>query len=102
MRHTYFSLDGSYGAADEVRIIDTSRWTGDDWEDIDRASDTDRLDLAIEIAQRYLTYRCGTCDSGEVWQDVAIHLNTGETLSSQNYVCDMCQSKVNHIKVVAP
>lgn len=50
-RH-YFTTDGTFGNADEVRVFDTTRWTEDDWDEIDGSCDLDRLDIAQSIAKR--------------------------------------------------
>jgi len=50
---TYFALDGNYGVAHGLIIIDTAHWTDDDWDLIDNASDYDRFSVAITIAERY-------------------------------------------------
>ncbi len=50
---TYFAMDGNYGVAHGLIIIDTRDWTEDDWDLIDNASDYDRFSVAITIAERY-------------------------------------------------
>lgn len=47
--YTYFATDGSYGDAQGLVTLDTSAFTEDDWDDIDRASDDDRRDVAMRI-----------------------------------------------------
>lgn len=49
----YFSEDGSYGDATDILVVDTSKWTREDWRDINDASDSTRLDVAIAIAKKY-------------------------------------------------
>lgn len=49
----YFSQDGNYGDADSLTVVDTSRWTSDDWDEIDEAPDYDRPRLARLIAKKY-------------------------------------------------
>jgi hypothetical protein len=48
----YFTEEGSYGAADSVAILDTTKWTAADWQEIDAAADSDRLGIALSIAAR--------------------------------------------------
>jgi len=47
----YFAQDGSYGNANGLIILDALGWSSDDWERIENASDFNRLDVAIDIAQ---------------------------------------------------
>lgn len=49
----YFSQDGNYGDADSLTVVDTSRWTSDDWDAIDEAPDYDRVRVARLIADKY-------------------------------------------------
>ena len=48
---TYFALDGNYGDADGIVIVDTSGWTEDDWTAIDEVGDSDRANLAYALAK---------------------------------------------------
>jgi hypothetical protein len=48
----YVATDGSYGDAAGMAIISTEGWTGDDWEELDNASDSDRRDTALRISGR--------------------------------------------------
>jgi hypothetical protein len=47
---TYFAMDGNYGDAHGTIIIDTSTWTGQDWDLVENASDHDRIVVATTIA----------------------------------------------------
>lgn len=49
MQH-YFAQDGNYGDATELIIVDTDKWTEDDWLLIEDAHDSERADLAERIA----------------------------------------------------
>jgi len=49
----YFASDGSYGTAEELTILDTTKWTDEDWELIDFATDMERSDVAQKIWQKY-------------------------------------------------
>lgn len=49
----FFSNDGSYGDADGILVVDTDTWTDEDWRDINDASDSTRLDIAKDIAERH-------------------------------------------------
>lgn len=53
MTPTYFALDGNYGYAHALVVIDTVMWTEEDWIAIDNASDNDRIAVAVEIARKY-------------------------------------------------
>lgn len=50
MSQAFFAMDGSYGDALGMVVIDVSAWSYDDWRRVADASDSERLDLAIEIA----------------------------------------------------
>ena len=50
---TFFAMDGSYGDATEMIIVDTSMWTGDDWQEVENATDFERSDVAQGITNRY-------------------------------------------------
>ena len=49
MGKTYFALDGSYGDAEGMVVIDTSNWTDEQWYDIETSSDSERVDVAINL-----------------------------------------------------
>jgi hypothetical protein len=44
----YFASDGSYGDADQLVIVDTSKWDDSRWEAIQNATDNDRIKVARE------------------------------------------------------
>lgn len=52
----YIAKDGSYGDAEDILIVDTSAWSGDDWEDFNQAAeDGDAFlmeDIALSINKR--------------------------------------------------
>lgn len=47
----YFALDGNYGNADGIVIVDTSDWSEDDWSAIEMAGDSDRASVAYALAK---------------------------------------------------
>jgi hypothetical protein len=47
----WVSEDGSYGSGD-VGFFDTTDWTGKDFDRLDRASDSEKLEIALSIAKR--------------------------------------------------
>ena len=47
---TYFAMDGNYGYANGLIVIDTKDWKEADWDAIENASDHDRIVVAITIA----------------------------------------------------
>jgi hypothetical protein len=47
---TYFAMDGNYGYAHGLVVIDTKAWTVEDWDAIENASDYDRITVALTIA----------------------------------------------------
>lgn len=50
MPNHYFAVDGNYGDADGLVIVDTSDWDDDDWAAIDFARDSDKARIAKAIA----------------------------------------------------
>lgn len=53
MEKTYFTVDGTYGCANEgadILIVDTTDWTTEMWEEIDGTSDNARMFLASHFA----------------------------------------------------
>lgn len=48
----WFSEDGSYGSGVPL-VIETTEWTDEDWREIDDSSDSERLDIALEISKKY-------------------------------------------------
>jgi hypothetical protein len=48
MSNTYFATDGSYGDASGLVIVDTSKWTHEQWQMIEETSDSFRAIRAIE------------------------------------------------------
>jgi len=50
---TFFSLDGSYGDANNLFVTDTTQWTLEDWEEIEMARDSDRMEVAEELTTKY-------------------------------------------------
>jgi hypothetical protein len=46
----YFAEDGSFGTAKGIQILDTGKWSEEDWERIDNASDGERAQVARTIA----------------------------------------------------
>lgn len=47
----YFAVDGNYGDASLMCVIDTSNWTEAMWQTIEETSDSDRPTQAILINQ---------------------------------------------------
>lgn len=49
----YFTNDGTFGSADDgdIVVLDVSRFTEEDWDDIDECPDATRMALAKEIAR---------------------------------------------------
>lgn len=48
----YFADDGNYGNADRLTILDVSKWTDADWDEIDGEPDELRVSTALEIDKR--------------------------------------------------
>ena len=51
MSGIYFASDGSYGPAAGLVVLDTTWWSDDDWEDIRKVSDDQRVAVAWAIAR---------------------------------------------------
>lgn len=49
----YFAEDGNYGDANGLVVIETTRWTELDWEDIEMSSDESRPATAETISKKY-------------------------------------------------
>lgn len=52
MSHTYFAVDGSYGNGVDILVVDTSSWTEEDWNAVDEASDSERIEIARNLTNR--------------------------------------------------
>ena len=54
---TYVTADGSYGGALGMVVVDTSKWTDDDWDELDLAANRDSGEgapaVAMAIAMKY-------------------------------------------------
>jgi hypothetical protein len=49
---TYFASDGSYGDATGLVVVDTSKWTEEQWQMIEETSDGFRAVRAMEESGR--------------------------------------------------
>ena len=49
---TYFALDGNYGEAQGMVVIDTTKWSEDDWTQIEEASDSERAQVALDLTNK--------------------------------------------------
>ena len=47
---TYFAMDGNYGDSHGLVVLDTSRWSDDNWDAIENSPDEERIIIALEIA----------------------------------------------------
>jgi hypothetical protein len=48
----WITNDGSYGTGKAI-IVNTDKWTEQDWLEFESASDNDRIATAIEIGDKY-------------------------------------------------
>jgi hypothetical protein len=48
---SYFAIDGNYGNADGIVIVETSDWSEDDWSAVEMAGDADRASVAYALAK---------------------------------------------------
>lgn len=46
---SYFAADGNYGDADALVVVNTNRFTDEDWQAIDEAGDEERAEVALSI-----------------------------------------------------
>jgi hypothetical protein len=49
---TYFALDGNYGEAQGMVVVDTTKWSEDDWTQIEEASDSERAQVALDLTRK--------------------------------------------------
>lgn len=49
MTTTYFAVDGSYGDAEEIIIVDTTDWSDDEWYAIRECTDSSRHGIVTQI-----------------------------------------------------
>jgi len=49
----YFAMDGNFGNADGIVLVQTQDWTEADWEEVENASDHERANVAIEVSKQY-------------------------------------------------
>ncbi len=49
---TYFALDGNYGEAHGMVVIDTTKWSEDDCTQIEEASDSERAQVALDLTTK--------------------------------------------------
>jgi hypothetical protein len=52
MNDYWFTTDGTYGSNDDLTVLDTTNWKGEDWLAISECSDAERLNLALAIAKK--------------------------------------------------
>lgn len=53
--HLFFAEDGSWGSAEGIQIFDTSEWSEQDFAQLDNCSDDERISIAKQIRDKYLT-----------------------------------------------
>lgn len=53
MTAIYFAEDGNYGKATGIVIVDTARWSDEDWDKLESVSDWQKPYVAREIAAGY-------------------------------------------------
>jgi hypothetical protein len=46
---TYFAKDGNYGDAGGLVVVDTDKWTDDEWAIIEENADHDKADVALQL-----------------------------------------------------
>jgi RNA binding exosome subunit len=48
---SYFAKDGNYGNATELVVVNTEKWTGEEWAIIEENSDEDRPAVATQLTE---------------------------------------------------
>jgi hypothetical protein len=46
---SYFAVDGNYGSADGMVVVDTTTWSEEDWTQVEEASDSERAQVALDL-----------------------------------------------------
>jgi hypothetical protein len=46
---SYFAKDGNYGNATELVVVNTEKWTGEEWAIIEENADHDKAEVALQI-----------------------------------------------------
>lgn len=95
-------MDGNFGDANNIVIVDTSKWCEADWEDIDNCSDHERPQMALKIAASYnpkkkkkkQNYRpskeyLSTSDVGLLAQNVLPLLNDDKFLKAMEFLNEL-------------
>lgn len=52
MRDLWVTEDGTYGTSNIV-LVDTSKWTDGDWEKLEDAGDSERMEVAVAISEKH-------------------------------------------------
>lgn len=52
MKDLWVTEDGTYGTSNIV-LVDTNNWTDADWEKLEDAGDSERMEVAVSIAQKH-------------------------------------------------
>lgn len=60
---TYFAVDGSFGKAEGLVVVDTTDWTPDMWECIEEEWEHSRPALAKHFASGYHLWQDAMCNS---------------------------------------
>jgi hypothetical protein len=69
MAQQYFALDGNYGDADGLLVIDTTDWTEAMDDEISCASDNHRAGLAEHFQEADHNFEAGICMTCELSKD---------------------------------
>jgi hypothetical protein len=49
---SYFAVDGNYGSADGMVVVDTTTWSEEDWTQVEEASDSERAQVALDLTRK--------------------------------------------------
>ena len=49
----YFAMDGNYGDADGIVLVQTQFWTEADWDKVETCTDYERANIAVEVSREY-------------------------------------------------
>jgi hypothetical protein len=52
MKDLWVSDEGTYGS-NQIVLVDTTGWTDADWEKLEDAGDSERMEVAVSIAEKH-------------------------------------------------
>ena len=49
---SYFAVDGNFGSADVMVVLNTTNWSEEDWTQVEEASDSERAQIALDLTRK--------------------------------------------------